>query len=123
MPRLVALVLLCLCAFGPDSRAADLSGDVGVIGISGVQWRMIPARGIRICADGQVWLANGQCSSRSLVPGEAVPAFPSGGVSPAQYVRHYFGRGAELINLQPLPPYGEQPPTLELVYALGTKEG
>lgn len=123
MLRAVMLLMVGLGLLGSDLRAADLSGDVGIIGISGVQWRIIAGHGIRICADGQVWLASGQCSNRPLVPGEAVPAFPPKGVSPAQYIRHYFGHGAKLVDLSMQPPYGDQPPILELVYTLGNKDG
>lgn len=122
MLNTVRLLVLGLVFFCCDLRAADLSGDVGVTGVSGVQWRVIDGHGIWICADGQVWLASGQCSNRPIVPGEAVPSFPSKGVSPAQYIEHYFGHGAKLVDLSVQPPYGDQPPILELVYTLGNKD-
>lgn len=122
MRRSLTWVLLILGVCGTHLHATDLSGDVGIRGVSGVQWKVIPGSGIRICADGQVWLADGQCSSRSLVSGEKVPAFPSAGVSPAQYIRHYFGHDAELVSLQLLPSLADQPPILELVYTLGRKK-
>lgn len=101
------------------SWAGDLSGDVGVVSVSGSQWRVVPGHGIRICADGAVWMAEGRCLNRLVNIADAVNGPSSDGMSPAQYVTQNFGKQARLVQLSMLPPYGDQPPMLSLVYTLG----